>query len=285
MFYMCDQRSARIVGIDEIEASAAWSDVLPDPAVVTLTGPCGVRFADGRLYIADMAQNIIVVVELTLGTTELIDTSPEAVGALSAPRDVAVSGDQIVIADTGNCRIVCAPHNAAGTWTAFGSPSVSGSHDVGDFRAPVSVHIDSAARILIADAGLGRLVRIDDPTGAGWTEIGLPAGTRPYGLAHGEGDTVLVADQAQARVLSVALDGTVTTLVEGSLLRDLIAPVAAVVDDGLVVADAAAAQLTSWKRDPATAIYHCTGRLGGDPGPGPGPTFRSVSGLTIGAHA
>ena len=285
MFYVCDQRSARVVGIDAIEQPTAWSDVSPDPAVVALTRPSGVRFADGRLFVADMALNIVVVIELASGATEVIDTSAEAVGTLSAPRDVAVSEDRIVIADTGNHRVVCGPRNAAGAWTAFGTPSVSGSRKIGDFLAPVSVHIDAAARILIADAGLQRLIRIDDPTGNGWTEIGVPPGARPYGLAGGPGDTTLVADQAHARVMSVAPDGAVTTLVDGSPLRDLIAPVAAVVDGDLIVADAAAAQLTGWTKDPVTQAYQRTARLGGDPGPGPGPTFHSLCGLTIGEGA
>jgi streptogramin lyase len=285
MFYMSDQRSARIVRIDAIEQSTAWSVVSPDPAVVTLTRPCGVRFADGRLFIVDMAQNVIVVVELASGDTEVIDTSGEAIGALSSPRDVAVSADRVVIADTGNHRVVCGPRNAAGAWTAFGTPSVSGRRDVGDFLAPVSVHIDSTARILVADAGLQRLIRIDDPTGNEWTEIGLPAGARPYGLAGGPDDTTLVVDQAQARVMSVAPDGAVTTLLDGSPGRDLIAPVCAVVNGHLVVADAATAQLTSWTKDPVSQAYQRTGRLGGDPGPGPGPTFRSLCGLTIGEGA
>jgi len=149
----------------------------------------------------------------------------------------------------------------------------------------VSVHIDSTARILVADAGLQRLIRIDDPTGNEWTEIGLPAGARPYGLAGGPDDTTLVVDQAQARVMSVAPDGAVTTLLDDSPSRDLIAPVCAVVNGHLVVADAAAAQLTSWTKDPVSQAYQRTGRLGGDPGPGPGPTFRSLCGLTIGEGA
>jgi hypothetical protein len=70
MFYVSDQRSARIVRIDAIEQSTDWSDVSPDPAVVTLTRPCGVRFAAGRLFVADIAPNVVVV-ELASGATPL----------------------------------------------------------------------------------------------------------------------------------------------------------------------------------------------------------------------
>ncbi|MCD6595353.1 T9SS type A sorting domain-containing protein, partial [bacterium] len=55
-------------------------------------------------------------------------------------------------------------------WISYGD-TISGS-DTGQFNGAGGVAIDSLGRIYIADFWNSRIVRIDDMTGAGWTELG-----------------------------------------------------------------------------------------------------------------
>ena len=281
MLFLTDMRAAQIFSIDGLTAPVSWSAITPDPATATLEQPLGTAMADDTLYIADAEAGHVVV--LTAAMTSIVDTAAHAIGPMSSPRGVSVSGDRIIVADTGNHRIVAGSVSGAAAWTAYGSPLVKGADTTGAFLAPVSVFIDAAGRICICDAGLQRLVRIDDVTGAGWVEITLPPGARPYGVSAGPGTDIMVTDLAHGRVYGVTSDDAVTVLIDGGPGRAIVAPVAAVVDDDtIVIADAATAQLSAWTPDPESGDYALTAQLRGDPGPMPGPPFSAVSGLTYG---
>ncbi len=281
MLCLTDMRAARMLALETLTQPVNWSIITPDPGMATFHQPHGAVMDHQSLYVADAAASHVVV--LTSVTTSIIDTAAEVIGPMSAPRGLAISDDQIIVADTGNHRILSGPVGAAGPWTAYGNLAAVGGDTKGTFLAPVSVFVDAEGRILICDAGLQRLVRIDDATGAGWAEITLPPGARPYGASAGPGTDAMVTDQAHGRVYGVALDDTVSVLIDGGPGRDLIAPVAAVVDgDAIVVADAAAAQLTAWAPNPVSGNYEITALLRGDPGPTSGPAFSAISGLTAG---
>lgn len=298
MIYLVDQRLRGVLALDTLDALTPSTVWRPQSALGLLDRPYAVHVdSTGTLYVADGGNSRVVTISTVDGATTTIEP-PAQIGTLKGPRGIAIDGDTLVIADTDNQRIVFGPATATSPtpWSAFGTASVSGSRAIGEFRAPVSVRADRLQRILIADPGLGRLVRIDDSSGAGWTEIALPAGTStasPYGLAAGPGpgDSTLITDR-DGRILILAADDTVSVGIDGRTTtpRQLITPVAACMDgDDIVVADAGAAQLTRWTPDPDAkgggGGWKLTEHLLGVPGPLGGPRFSQVTGLAIGASA
>ncbi len=69
--------------------------------------------------------------------------------------------------DTGNSRLVRMDDMSGTNWLTFDSVG-SG---VNQFASFVSVAVDAANRIYVADGGNQRIVRMDDMTGANWTEL------------------------------------------------------------------------------------------------------------------
>ncbi|HEY0637093.1 MAG TPA: hypothetical protein VGD67_05565 [Pseudonocardiaceae bacterium] len=277
MLYVADQGRSCVVTLGSLDPRAPWSRLRADAAAGSFREPYAVHVDPPLMVVADAGNDRVVGMDLGSGGCWVPQPSAE-VGPLSAPRGVTVAGDLLVVADTGNHRVVTGSIGSGDPWTTFGRATAGGSTGPGDFLAPTAVLVDARRRILVADPGLGRLVRVDDPAGTGWTEVALPAGCRPYGLAHGPGGTVLVTDQAGARVLTLAADDSVAVVVEGEPGRRLIAPVATVVHEGdLVVADAATASLTRWTESGGT--WDLAERLGGDPGPAGGPEFSRLCGL------
>lgn len=279
MLYLVDQGRACVVVLDSLDPRAPWWRLVSDPAVGSFRQPCGVRQVGDLLVVADAGNDRVLCVNLSTGASVVLTS-----GTLSFPRDLAVSGDVVVVADTGNRRLVAGSMTDGTPWTTFGTASVSGSRGPGEFLAPVAVHVDDQARILVADAGLERLVRIDDMTGSGWVEVPLPPGTRPYGLMPGPDGAVLLTDQANARVLGLAPDDTVDVLIDGHPDRRLVVPVVSAMDgDTIVVADATANRVSRWSPDPVTGAWTVTEVLRGDPGPLGGPEFSRLVGLAGGA--
>jgi hypothetical protein len=63
----------------------------------------------------------------------------------------------------------------AGTaWTTLGS---QGSGDI-QFNEPTGIFVDEESRIIVADFGNARVVRINDMIGAGWTTLRTPGPPR-----------------------------------------------------------------------------------------------------------
>lgn len=99
---------------------------------------------------------------------------------------------------------------------ADGSSIVSygtNGNGTGEFSGPCSVSIDSSNRIYIADRFNNRVVRINDMTGAGWTELGgFGSGDGEFYVPEGvyvRGTKLYVADTGNCRVIQT--DGMTTT--------------------------------------------------------------------------
>jgi DNA-binding beta-propeller fold protein YncE len=280
VLYLADQGRSCVVTLESLDPQSPWARLQADAAAGPFAAPYAVHADPSLLVVADAGNDRVVGMDLDSGGCWVPEPSA-AVGPLREPRGVTVDGDLLVVADTGSRRVVTGSMGSGDPWTTFGRASVSGSAGPGDFVAPVAVLVDAHRRILVADPGLSRLVRVDDTSGSGWTEITLPAGSRPYGLAHGPDGTVLVTDQAGARVLALADDDTVSVIVDGRPDRRLVAPVAGVLHDGdVVVADAATASLTRWSDGGGAWTF--AERLRGDPGPTGGPEFSRLCGLAAG---
>lgn len=182
----------------------------------------------------------------------------------------------VLIADTGNHRIVRASDVDAPTWESYGSPGTAAPDE---FLAPTGVTVDDVGRIVVADPAARRLVRFDGLTGRNWTELPLPAGSaRPYAVRWGTGGA-LVTELATRSVLQLHPDASMSVLIDGA--DELIAPIAAAMDGATVlVADAGAAQVTRWSAD-GGGSWVVTERLVGIPRALPGPEFTRLSGLAV----
>ncbi len=122
----------------------------------------------------------------------------------------------VTVNDTGYNRvrqITPTPNFATGSEVAYGGAYGGG---VGTFNGPGGLAVDSSDRIYVSDVGNRRLVRFDDMTGAGWTEISVepdpPPGlfTSPVNVTLGADGSLFVADQGNARIVhtgAMSLDG------------------------------------------------------------------------------
>jgi DNA-binding beta-propeller fold protein YncE len=268
---------------------------MPDADTGPFARPFGLAVASGDvLLVADSGNNRIVVLNFDGTDSRSVSSAGSAIGPLSGPRGIDLRPDgRLVVADTGNHRVAFSGFTLTqvidGTanetdWSAFGVPGSLPAAGDGQFKAPIAVFTDAAGRTLIADPGLLRLVRIDASDGSGWTVLPLPPALRPpqpYDISTGPDGTLLLTDIANSRVLQLAADGTVVTLIDGTIDRSIIAPIAAVLHgDGIVVADAAAAQLTGWTLDADTSRWTLKEHLLGIPAVTGGPSFPRLCGLT-----
>ncbi|GMU51354.1 MAG: hypothetical protein AMXMBFR33_05000 [Candidatus Xenobia bacterium] len=95
------------------------------------------------------------------------------------PRQAVLRKNRILSIDSSSNRLT-ATDNAAGRATREIGSYGSG---LGRFMRPEGMALDSQGRIYIADSGNDRIVRIDDPTGAGWLEY--QPGRNPNNLLRG----------------------------------------------------------------------------------------------------
>ncbi|MCA0180093.1 MAG: hypothetical protein LCH77_10980 [Actinobacteria bacterium] len=204
----------------------------------------------------------------TGASVALIPDLGAAGGPARDPRGVAVDGlGRILLADTGQQRILRSEFTLADAWTgpvpadawvAYGArPGAGGPGLPGSFVAPVAIAVDAAGRIWISDAGLHRLVRVDELDGSGWVTIALPLTDAGRGRATaGLADTasgMAVCDPTGGKVWVIPTDpdtgapGPPAVLVDGAADRSLIAPVG-LTRSGTdwVVADAGGARLVSF---------------------------------------
>lgn len=237
--FVSDARRGRIVLLaadsiaDEYGSLGSGQDQFAEPVAVA-------RAPDGGLVIADRGNDRIVRVDdfgggswRTLGATGTGD------GELRRPKGVAVDvNGRLWIADSGNRRLVRVDDITGSDWQSFGvsGTPTSGDPAVGAFTDPAAVHVMPDGRLLIADPGAGRVVRVDDIDGSGWTATAFGELRAPTALTTVDvaGETlVLVADFAARRV--VLLDANLQVR-RASTDPRLNGPASVCVADGEVVA-------------------------------------------------
>ena len=131
------------------------------------------------------------------------------IGQFTTPEKFLVQSDgHIYLADPNGNRIVRIDDMTGKGWVSYGSHGIDGGHSrgIGQFNQPHAVRLDAQGRIYIADGGNCRIVRIDDMTGAGWTEYGT--GKQCGQSATTIGNTFDIAFDAQGRIYTI--DGTDT---------------------------------------------------------------------------
>ena len=252
--FVSEARRGRIVLLsgdsiaDEYGSLGSGVDQFTDPAAVA-------RAPDGALVIADRGNDRIVRVDdFGGGNWQTLGVTGAGEGELRRPTGVAVDGlGRIWIADAGNRRIVRVDDIGGSGWQTFGVSGTPTAIDpaVGAFTDPAAVHVMPDGRVLIADPGAGRVIRVDDIDGSGWTTSAFGALRAPTSITTVEtaGETlVLVAEFAARRVALLdanlqvrrtstdpRLNGPAAVCLADGELVALVPPfrtVATVVDDG-----------------------------------------------------
>ena len=151
----------------------------------------------GGLVIADRANDRIVSIDDLSGSGwQTLGSTGSGAHEFAGPRDVSVDAvGRIWIVDSGNHRIVRVDSIDGSGWTAYGTGGMPTPLDpaVGTFRDPTGIHATDAGQVLIADPGAGRIVRIDDVDGSGWTTTAIDALLSPTSVTT-SGTAVVVTD-------------------------------------------------------------------------------------------
>lgn len=277
------------------------------PAVdAQLSWPSGVAVdAGGNVYIADAGNDRVRRVGPDGTITTIVGTGRIGAGMgggvaagteLVWPVGVAVDGaGNVYVADTGNHRVIeVAPSGAVAIVAGTGVAGEDGDRDPAansELRWPVSVAVDQAGNLYVADFVAGRVRRVsaggDVTTLAvgGWAARHGHAGhaaaaglTAPAGVAVAGDGSVYVTDMLGQRVLRVDATGAVSAVAGSGEAGDGgdygPATAARLSDPGGVAVDAAGNLyvadtfgLRLRRVDPAGIITTVGGAYGGDDGP------------------
>lgn len=131
----------------------------------------------------------------------MLEVDPDASGPDEAI-DVSKIDPVIYVVDADNGRVVVMQGIGGKGYTSLGMPG----YGVGRFLRPTQIWIDFQRRMYVADTGNNRVIRIDQKTEKGWSEIvGLAA---PQGVAvDGYGVNISDTDNNQILVFDELVDG------------------------------------------------------------------------------
>ncbi len=170
---------------------------LPGPYDVSLSGvACGkgrttytaITEADGQTFISECGCADFVAIT---GPSD----SGQSDKRFNLPRDLLVKGDQLLVADSGNARVLVLELPSlrkCGEWTS-------------GLKTPACLAADSAGRVYVLDIGNNKVLRF---TFAGEADLPFNAAmaaqanlTKPAGLAIDAQDRLYVADEATDAIL------------------------------------------------------------------------------------
>jgi DNA-binding beta-propeller fold protein YncE len=168
--YIADLNNSRIVRIDNM-AGANWTTFGTDGfGVGQFKAPHQVVVdkQTGKIYIADSGSGAgrIARIDDMAGTNWVTYSNAQ----LNRPAGITLdSNGRIYVTDTGSFIIARFDDMTGANYVKYGSFGTG----VGQFADPEGIAVDPVGHVYIADAGSfgmpGRLVRIDNMTGAGWT--------------------------------------------------------------------------------------------------------------------
>ena len=140
-----------------------------------------------------------------VGSPQTVEQSIEALFGPEKPEDPSKDPAQaseenneplLYIADTDNGRIIVMQGIQGSGYSAIGLPG----YGFGRFLRPAQVWVDYQGRLYIADSGNDRVVRIDQRSDRGWTELG--GFSNPSGVAVDKSG-VYIADTKANRIVRV----------------------------------------------------------------------------------
>lgn len=170
--------------------------------------------------------------------------------ALNGPEGVACTDSTVVVADTGNRRLLVFGMKA-------GRPDAAREIKLAQLTVPMRVQIDSKGNVLALDARTHRIVRVDSSGGfGGYVAIGEPAGPGSMPVIAGfkldGADNVYALELTSGKVLVADPSGKITRQLElprGGAFTD----VAVDLGGTIFVVDAVSA--TVWSADKAATAF------------------------------
>lgn len=192
-------------------------------AQATFNAPCGLAYADGKLYVSDTENHTIRRVDVGTGAVSTLAGAPRTPGAVDAPGLLARfrepeglaldPGGDLYIGDTDNNTIRVLSLGTGAVRTLAGTPEAAGNADgigaAARFSKPKGLALDGAGRLYVIDALNESVRRVTIATGAVSTFATFKA--TPQGLAV-KGDVVLVA-LTDHRIVRLSADGAVLSTV------------------------------------------------------------------------
>ncbi|HEX9289753.1 MAG TPA: hypothetical protein VF904_09520 [Anaeromyxobacteraceae bacterium] len=142
--------------------------------------------------------------------------------ALRSPEGVACTGGSLVVADTGNRRLLTFALKESGII------SQTGEVKLGQLTSPVKLQVDGKGNLLALDGKSHKIVRVDANGGfGGFVELkGAPATPMILGFKLDAADNLYALDVASGKVLVADLAGSVIRAVDlpkGPVISDIAA--------------------------------------------------------------
>jgi sugar lactone lactonase YvrE len=196
--YVADTYNSRIVRIDDFKGTNWTTFGTYGSGDGQFNNPNAISIdAAGRIYVMDTGNSRLVRIDDMNGTNWTVATTGLGSGVGQfAQYSSAVAFDafgSMYVADTGNKRIVRMDDLTGKGWTTLTQSPVIGIY-IFSFGSPVGVALDTAGRIYVADSSgpTPSAIRVDDMSGANWTQVSLGSGTTPHSIAVDLGGMVLV---------------------------------------------------------------------------------------------
>ena len=198
--------------------------------------------SDGNLYVADTGNHQIHIIDDTgmvtrvAGAAGLGDGGPATKARLFEPTGLAIVGDTVYIADTGNNRIRMVDTSSGIITTIAGSGEQGDAGDGGpaleaQLNGPAGIAVDAEGNVYFSDRWNNRIRKVDtdgtittvagsgergpfaDRTAIGDGGPAVEARLRePTGLAFDAAGNLYITDPGNHRIRRVDTQGTITTV-------------------------------------------------------------------------
>lgn len=205
--YVADTSNGRIVRIDDITGTNWTTFGALGSSISQFTQPWGISVdAAGKIYVVDSSNCRIVRIDDMSGAnwTEL-GSCGTGTNQFMNPTGLFVDpAGKIYVADSANGRIIRMDDMNGTNWISYGSPSIDPvtPPDLGHFRNPAGIVVDTAGRIYVADTQNSRIIRIDDISGTNWIAFsGSSQFSYPSGLWLDATGRIYVADTLNNRIV------------------------------------------------------------------------------------
>ncbi len=173
--------------------------------------PSGLSIKGGELFVSEIGNDLVRVIDLTHGTVSTIagttqfygpSDGPPGVGKFNSPIDMVMAGDFLYVADKDNNSIRSVNISTGEIATLAGAPSYKGSVDDSAlnsrFNIPWGVALDGGA-LYVADTSNNTIRKVDVETGAVTTIAGTAgvagATDSTESLAVFNGPTDVITDE------------------------------------------------------------------------------------------